>query len=270
MNRVESLTRPDGTPTALLAPGVELRILATGSLGARGLTTSLATFHAAAELAYHRHPCSEVIVVLSGKADLSVEGRRYCAGPYDALHVPAGVAHAVRNASGDVPAVLHSSFASDAPSRETAPGDYPVEDRQEPSAGCPETLVRFRPAPVYELSPGALFRDLFAGRFGARGICGGYGLFEPGAALPCHFHEYDESITIIQGSAVCQVAGSEHQLSDCGTACIPKGRPHRFLNRSDAPMAMIWVYAGDEPERTLVDAGYCSGTLPIDSRRNDP
>jgi quercetin dioxygenase-like cupin family protein len=119
------------------------------------------------------------------------------------------------------------------------------------------------------LSPGAHFRDLFARRFGARGICGGYGIFGPGASLPCHFHEYDESITIIQGTAVCQVAGSEHQLSDCGTACIPKGRPHRFLNRSAAPMAMIWVYAGDEPERTLVDAGYCSGTLPIGSVGND-
>jgi hypothetical protein len=26
-------------------------------------------------------------------------------------------------------------------------------------------------------------------------------------------------------------------------------------------MAMVWVYAGDEPERTILDAGYCDGTL---------
>jgi quercetin dioxygenase-like cupin family protein len=270
MNRLESILRPDGPPTALLAPGVELRVLATGSLGARGLTTSLATFHPTAELAYHRHPFSEVIVVLSGEADLSVEGRRYRVGPSDALHVPAGVAHAVRNVSSGCHALLHSSFASDAPTREAAACDYPVEDRRESDTACPETLVRFQSAPEYELSAGALFRDLFAGRFGARGICGGFGLFAPGASLPCHYHQYDESITIIQGTAVCQVAGREYELSDCGTACIPKGRPHRFLNRSAAPMAMIWVYAGDEPERTLVEAGYCSGTLAIDCLRNDP
>jgi mannose-6-phosphate isomerase-like protein (cupin superfamily) len=56
------------------------------------------------------------------------------------------------------------------------------------------------------------------------------------------------------------VAGKEYRLSDCGTACIPKRRPHRFLNRSASPMAMIWVYAGDEPERTVVDAGACDGS----------
>ncbi len=46
---------------------------------------------------------------------------------------------------------------------------------------------------------------------------------------------------------------------------MPEGRPHRFLKRSDRPMAMIWVHAGDEPERTLVDPGSCEGVLPLDS-----
>ncbi len=26
-------------------------------------------------------------------------------------------------------------------------------------------------------------------------------------------------------------------------------------------MAMIWVYAGSEPERNILDVGYCKGTL---------
>jgi oxalate decarboxylase/phosphoglucose isomerase-like protein (cupin superfamily) len=42
---------------------------------------------------------------------------------------------------------------------------------------------------------------------------------------------------------------------------VPTGLPHRFLNESDEPMAMVWVYAGDEPERTIVDTGYCLGTM---------
>jgi len=269
MNRLESITRPNGPPTSLLAHGVELRVLATGSLGARGVTTSLAAFQPATELGYHRHPFSEVIVVLDGEALISIEGRRYRAGRYDAMHVPAGTAHAVRNASPDRTALLHSSFASDAPTRESVEEAFPVQDREQSDDGCPESLIRFQTAPVYELSPGAHFRDLFAKRFGSRGICGGYGLFEPGASLPCHFHEYDESITIIQGTAVCQVAGQEYGLSNCGTACIPTRRPHRFFNRSEAPMAMIWVYAGDEPERTLVKAGHCDGSLPLDSLTPD-
>src|SRR5262245_14854965 len=50
MSRTEVITRPDGPPTAELAPGVALHLLATGSLGAEGLTTALATFRSLARL----------------------------------------------------------------------------------------------------------------------------------------------------------------------------------------------------------------------------
>ncbi len=46
-----------------------------------------------------------------------------------------------------------------------------------------------------------MFSDSFAGRFGAVGICGGYGQFAPSSSLPCHTHHYDESVTIITGEA---------------------------------------------------------------------
>ena len=65
------------------------------------------------------------------------------------------------------------------------------------------------------------------------------------------------------GSAICEVAGRRSTLSDCDTAMVPEGLPHRFLNEFSEPMAMIWVYAGAEPERILVDPGYCVGTLSL-------
>ena len=147
------------------------------------------------------------------------------------------------------------------PTREIVNEQFIVCDLDHSPPHGPESLVRFADAPVYELAAQAKFRDLFARRLGSRGICGGYGLFPPGASLPCHYHEYDESITIIRGAAICQVAGREYELSGCGTGCIPKGRPHRFLNRGSEPMAMIWVYAGDEPERTLLEPGICDGSI---------
>lgn len=261
MPRTELITRVERAAVAELAPGVQVRILASGSLGAVGLTTSLARLDAGAELPYHRHRCSEVLLVLTGSVSVCVDDRRYLLRPHDALHVPAGTAHSVRNASTDGRASLHSSFASDAPTREPVNQTLPVRDRDRSDPTVPETLVRFEQAAAYELAPHTQFRDLFARRFGAHGICGGYGVFKAGASLPCHYHAYDESITIVAGRAVCQVAGREYELADCATACVPRGRPHRFLNRSDQPMAMIWVYAGDEPERTLVEQGYCDGTL---------
>src|SRR5262245_42748583 len=160
MNRLEVVTRGDGPFSDQLAPGVGVRILASGALGARGLTTALACFQPGAQLPYYRHPCSEVIVVLEGQAAVLVEGRRYRLEPYDAIHLPAGTAHAAANPSAEVRALLHSSFASDAPPREPVADTFAVANRDEPGAGCPESLVRFAAAAVYELAPRAFFRDL--------------------------------------------------------------------------------------------------------------
>jgi len=48
-------------------------------------------------------------------------------------------------------------------------------------------------------------------------------------------------IMIIRGEAVCEVAGKRYRLGDCGTAFVPKGWPHWFLNESKELMAMIGV-----------------------------
>src|SRR5262245_20413735 len=214
-SRTETIARGDCPPACELAPGVELRVFASGQSGARGLTTGTATFRAGAALPYHTHPESEVIVVLSGEAQVVVEGRCYLLRPYDAVHVPAQMVHRVANPSAADRAVLFSSFASETVTREPAACQFDIVDRQASDGGCPENLIRFETAPVYELSARAYFRDLFARRLGSLGICGGYGIFQPGASLPCHIHGFDESITIVTGRAVCQVAGKEYALADC-------------------------------------------------------
>ena len=46
--------------------------------------------------------------------------------------------------------------------------------------------------------------------------------------------------------------GREYAPSDCATAQVPRGRVHYFINKTDHPMAMIWVYAGPKPQRLVV------------------
>lgn len=263
IERPERIISASGHPLAASPPGIALRSFAASEIGARGFSTGMATFEPARSLAYHVHEVSEAIIILSGAADVFIEDREYRIRPYDCVHVPAGVAHSVVNASMDAELRVHSSFASAQPARtfvnNNASGTPARLD--EPPSGCPEAIVRFNQAPVYELATGAFFRDLFARRLGSRGICGGYGRFEPGSSLPCHIHEYDESITIVEGEAACQVQGQEYALSGCDTAFVPTRRPHRFLNHSIEAMAMIWVYAGDEPDREMISADYCSGKL---------
>jgi quercetin dioxygenase-like cupin family protein len=246
-----------------ISGGVQIRTFVSSACGATSFSTYLAIFEPGARLALHQHPVSEALTVVEGEAVLQVEGRIYRMSLLDCAHVPAGEPHAVSNDSPDCELIIHTAFASAQPTRELVDQQFRIDDRRfgDPTASDPENIIRFAKSPIYELAPEAFFTDLFARRFGAVGICGGYGRFQPGASLPCHIHEFDESITIIQGSAKCMVQGRQYELSGCATAHVPEGLPHRFLNQSNQEMAMIWVYAGGEPDRQIVENGYCSGTL---------
>lgn len=246
---------------AELSAGVHLRELASEASGVKGMSTWIAVFSPATGLPYHRHDVSEAIAVLSGEARVGVEGRNYRLGPLDCLHVPAGVAHSTANPSGKKKLMLHNSFGAVHPERYLAKESFESVEQIGgiPDAEDPEHVVKIAQSQRYELSRGTSFCDLFAGRFGSVGICGGYGEFQPGSSLPCHNHDYDESITIVKGTATCEVMGRRYQLSGHDTAMVPSGRPHRFLNESSDVMAMIWVYAGNEPHRNIVNARFCNG-----------
>jgi quercetin dioxygenase-like cupin family protein len=244
-----------------ISPGVLLRELASQVSGVQGMSTGLAAFSPGSSLPYHRHDVSEAFTILSGDALAMVEGRTYRMGPLDCLHVPAGVAHSVINSSTKNKLMIHAAFGAVHPRRDFVKDSFRSVDRNYglPDGHDPEHMVRIGTATRYKLANGTSFCDLFAGRFGSVGICGGYGEFQPGTGLPCHLHDYDESITIIKGAATCQVMGAQYKLSGYDTAMVPNGRPHRFLNESKDVMAMIWVYAGSEPQRTPVNARFCNG-----------
>src|SRR5579872_2808511 len=213
------VVRPGNGDAVVVSPGVSLRDFASRACGAEGFSTGTATFDAGAALPYHTHRFSEAVVILSGRALISVEGRRYLLEPFDCIHVPAGVPHEASNGSQHDPLLALSAFASAEPSRDLVDGNFAIEERAltNSSTSDPESIIRFAQAEVYELSDGAEFRDLFASRFGSVGICGGYGRFQPGASLPCHIHQYDESITIVEGEAVCLVQGNRYHLTGCDT-----------------------------------------------------
>jgi quercetin dioxygenase-like cupin family protein len=124
------------------------------------------------------------------------------------------------------------------------------------STGSPgaERVTRHASATRFEAGPGTAFIDFFNDTLlPGYEMSGGYGLFQPGGRLPAHVHDFDESISIIGGRATCVVEGRRISMTDSATALVPRGRVHYFINESDAPMEMIWVYAGPQPERIVVD-----------------
>jgi quercetin dioxygenase-like cupin family protein len=257
--RREVIQRPEDTQLSRLVPGVELLPLVGAHNGARNLFAGLLNVAPKAAHPLYTRLFSEVLILTEGDIAVEVEDRRYRLGLLDAISVPAQLPRRVVNLSPKEPAVLHVAMASATPDQRWVNGRFtPVEQRHE-ATGHPggEHLCRNDPEARFELAPRSHFQDLFGAERGAKGICGGYGVFEPGARLPCHRHEFDESITIVHGTATCIVEGQRYELSGNATALVPEGRCHYFINLTLDPMAMIWVYAGDRPDRLVVDEMLC-------------
>jgi len=257
--RREVIERPDDAELVKLVPGVELCPLAGAHNGARNLFTGLLTLGPSASYRLYTRPVSEALILLEGDAVVDVEDRRYRLGPLDGINVAARIPRRVGNLSNSRPALFHVALASATPDQTWVNGQFtPAEQSAAaPGRAGAERLCRNDPATRFELAPRALFQDIYNIDLGSQGICGGYGVFQPGARLPCHRHEFDESITIVQGTATCVVEGRPHQLSGNATALVPQGRCHYFINLTLEPMAMIWVYAGDRPDRIVMDETFC-------------
>jgi 2-keto-3-deoxy-L-rhamnonate aldolase RhmA/quercetin dioxygenase-like cupin family protein len=255
-DRPEMIAPVGSGNVADIGAGVRFECLVGSHNRARGLTTGLVTFAATAVLPYHTHTFSESITLLEGRAAVEVEGREYALGPLDNVVVPGGLAHSARNLSDDAPARLHIAMASDTPTRTLVSRTFPRRGMPDAATGVSgaEWVNRFETAARFEAGPGTAFIDFFNQAL-VPGIemSGGYGLFHPGGRLPAHYHDFDESICIIEGDATCVVEGRRYGMCACATALQPRGRVHYFINASDAPMAMLWVYAGPSPIRIVVD-----------------
>jgi 2-keto-3-deoxy-L-rhamnonate aldolase RhmA/quercetin dioxygenase-like cupin family protein len=254
-DRPEAMT-PAGSGVSLeIEPAVRLDCHVGPQVQARGLTTGIVRFEGSATLSYHTHAFTESITPIGGRVAVDVEGRRYELESLDNVVVPPGRAHRVVNLAWDAPATVHVALASERPDRAFVDDAFEIRLMPANSAGVAgaERVNRFRLAARSIAGPGTSFIDCFNETLmpGVE-MSGGYGLFQPGGRLPAHFHDFDESISIIEGEATCLVEGRRYTLRD-STAFVPRGRVHYFINDSDGPMAMIWVYAGPRPDRIVVD-----------------
>jgi quercetin dioxygenase-like cupin family protein len=241
-----------------IQPGVVFECLVGEHNSAINLTTGIVAVSPTVQLAYHRHPTSESITLLEGDVVVEAEGRRYRLSPLDNIVVPRGIAHAVQNTSHDRPARIHIAFPTSSPARELIEPNFERIDMPDDSTGPGkskvERVTRFASAKRFNEGLGATFIDFFNRDLMPEiEMSGGYGLFRQGDRLPAHIHDFDESICIVEGTATCVVEGRQYSMSNYSTALQPRGRVHFIVNKSEAPMAMLWVYAGPKPERIVVD-----------------
>ena len=119
-----------------------------------------------------------------------------------------------------------------------------------------------------ERGAGVATVHLATARRGATRILNGITRIAPGAAVPEHFHNCEESVIVLAGHAIAHVGGAAFALTEHCTTLIPAGVPHFLANpSSDEPVLIFWTYASVDATRTIVATGR---TTRIDEELGPP
>ncbi|MCK1541144.1 cupin domain-containing protein [Bradyrhizobium sp. 179] len=118
--------------------------------------------------------------------------------------------------------------------------------------------VVLRPSeiPARQRGGGAKTIPLVTRRTGSTSFINGITIFEPGAAIPLHKHNCEESVLLLEGTAVAEIDGVEYPIQAGDITFIPADIPHRFRNVSHSEgMKILWTYASVDATRTLIETG---------------
>jgi quercetin dioxygenase-like cupin family protein len=115
-----------------------------------------------------------------------------------------------------------------------------------------------RPSEIqsHDRGGGARTTPLVSPAIGARGFINGITEFAPGAAIPFHSHNCEESVVLLEGEAMLDIDGRELAVKPFETTWIPPNVSHRFRNLSTTqPLKILWIYASPQATRTLTATG---------------
>jgi quercetin dioxygenase-like cupin family protein len=122
--------------------------------------------------------------------------------------------------------------------------------------------------PAFARGGGVKTIPLLTKRTGATSFINGMTIFPPGGSVPLHKHNCEESVLLIEGSAIAEIADAEHAIAAGDVTVIPEGVHHRFRNASDRhEMKILWTYASIDADRTIIMTGE---TRRIDDEHQAP
>lgn len=116
-------------------------------------------------------------------------------------------------------------------------------------------VLKFDEIPTVPRGGGVETKPLVMKSLGAEGFVSGISTFPPGAAIKLHSHNTEEMVTILEGEATVQVEDQKTDIGQYDTTYVPAGVFHRFINRGNSIMRILWVYGSTHVMRTFADTG---------------
>src|ERR1700682_2723144 len=131
-------------------------------------------------------------------------------------------------------------------------------------------VLRFDELDWHDGATGVKSRVLVSRQVGSENLTNGVTVFPPGAKIAVHWHNCDESVVILEGHAVCEIDGKQHELGPLDTTFVPASVPHRFLNQTDQSMSILWTYAAGYVTRTFAETGVTVEYMSESDRASAP
>lgn len=92
-----------------------------------------------------------------------------------------------------------------------------------------------------------LTRTIVSSDCGAAGVVVWEQLLLPGERIPPHYHEFEETLTVLEGELTVRLAGEVHRAPARSTIYVAPGVAHSLHNAGERPARLLAHFINAEP-----------------------
>jgi mannose-6-phosphate isomerase-like protein (cupin superfamily) len=205
--------------------------------GAEAVSLSVLQLAPGAAASWTNGDCDDVLFVLAGEGEISLEGTTRPIRPDTGIYVRPGERVSLRSSENQAMTVLDSRCPD--------PGPESLFDSNgdEPGAGRPaaSSIVPFEEQPTERAGDGRWFRVLVDEKVGALEVTQFVGFIPPSRA-PEHFHEYEEVACILEGRGHFWSGEASAPIGPGTCLFLPRRQPHCVENTGESPIRLYGLF----------------------------
>ncbi|HEV2064044.1 MAG TPA: cupin domain-containing protein [Thermoanaerobaculia bacterium] len=206
--------------------------------GSMAISLSVLELQAGSATAWRNSDGDQVLFVLSGEADLRLDGYLYRLAPDTGVFVRPGGRVGLANPGGQALTLLDSRCPDPGP-------DIVFEEPPAPESPgpprSPSPVVRLEDQPIERAGDGRWFRVLVDAKTGSEEVTQFVGFIPPGRA-PDHFHEYEEVICILEGRGRFRSGEASAEIAPGSCVYLPRRQPHCVENTGALPLKLHGLF----------------------------